>query len=125
MTRWGCDVAGLSDFLGQPLGDFVIYYPRLGVVLRSVTAAILLQKLVFWQFIPLPGDPRLAERKMLSKEEAASRWVWKTLPALAKELGFGVDELKGARQRLEEARLIRTEYKRLEHQLYFQVSARV
>jgi hypothetical protein len=86
--------------------------------LGSVTAAILLQHLIELQHLSREaGGPRL------SRMEAASREVWKTLDELVGELGFGVDELLSTRKRLEtcEVPLLRSRYARLEHRLYFLV----
>lgn len=96
-------------------GQYVVYFPALARRLGSASAAILLSRLIFLQTKPFEGE------EAPSRRDFAGRWVSLPLAQAAWETGLGADELKAARRRLEEAGLMRTEYRRLQHEMQWQV----
>lgn len=96
-------------------GSYVVYFPALARRLGSASAAILLARLIFLQTKPFD------EEEAPPRSVFAVRWVSLSLAQAAWETGLGADELKAARRRLEQAGLMRTEYRRLQHEMQWQV----
>lgn len=96
-------------------GQYVVYFPALARRLGSASAAILLARLIFLQTKPFEGE------EAPSRRDFAGRWVSLPLAQAAWEAGLGDDELKAARRRLEAAGLIQTDYRRLQHEMRWQV----
>lgn len=96
-------------------GQYVVYFPALARRLGSASAAILLSRLIFLQTKPFEGE------EAPSRRDFAGRWVSLPLAQAAWEAGLGDDELKAARRRLEAAGLIQTDYRRLQHEMRWQV----
>jgi hypothetical protein len=105
----------LSFYLSAGFGgSYVVYFPALARRLGSAAAAILLGRLLFLQ-------TQSAGEQPLLRAEAAERYVILSLELAAFETGLGLDELKSARRRLEKDGLIQVEYRRLTHELRWQV----
>lgn len=94
----------LSEFLTD-IGRPVSYYPGLRKITGSTTATILICQLVYWT----------------GKEQSGDGWIYKSAEELENETGLSYDEQKTARAKLVERGIVKEDYKRLEHKMYFQV----
>lgn len=108
----------LTDYLGGIAADYVMYYPAIARRLKSVTAAILLLRLVYWQTRPIRDGEKLRAQ---TRAEMEQKEIYKTEAELAAEIGFGRAELRSARKILVKHGLLLERYARLKHQLYFRV----
>lgn len=108
----------LTDYLGGIAPDYVMYYPAIARRLKSVTATILLLRLVYWQTRPVRDGEKLRKQ---TRADMDKKEVYKTEAELAAEIGFGRSELRSARAVLRKCMLLHERYARLEHQLYFRV----
>lgn len=106
-----------SDFFTK-FGDFVVYYPSLGRLVGSVNAAILLQRLLYWQSSPKEVDDSLVYP---TRDQVEIRETQKTEADLQQALGFGRAELRAARSKLRNLGLLHERYDRINHALYFRV----
>jgi len=91
-----------SDFLTD-IGRPVAYYPALARALGSVNAAILLCQIIYW--VGKEADPDLG--------------VYKTKAELTDETGLSEREQETAAAKLLELGLLTTNYKRLQHRMYY------
>lgn len=95
----------LSDFL-QDIGRPVVYYPSLARLLGGVKEAIFLSRIIYWT----------------GKGASEDGWIYKTSSEIESELGLTYREQMGARKKLRQLGVLREEYRRLEHVIYFSVN---
>jgi DNA-binding transcriptional regulator GbsR (MarR family) len=94
----------LSDFL-QGTGRPVAYYPGLRKITGSTNATIFLCQFIYWT----------------GKESAGDGWIYKEATEIETETGLSYNEQKTARRNLKEAGILKEQYKRLDHRMYFKV----
>jgi hypothetical protein len=90
----------MTDVL-QPPGRTISYFPELTKITGSIKAAILCQQITYY-------TPR---------EDGAETWIQKSQAEWLDETGFTIKEFRGAVEELEERKLIRKRYDRVNHVL--------
>jgi hypothetical protein len=95
---------GFTDFF-ETLGRPITYYPALARLLGSMKAAVFLQQLMYWT--PLAKDQ--------------DGWVYKTAGEWKEETALSYEEQKAVRKILRNRGVMKEQYARLEHRLYFRV----
>jgi len=86
------------------LGRVVAYYPNLKKITGSTTATILLCQFLYWT------------------TKSRTGWIYKTTGEIEEETGLTLSEQKTAKEKLINAGLIFSEYKRLDHTTRYMVN---
>lgn len=87
------------------LGSPIAYHAGLAKLLGGVKATVLFGQLFYWS----------------QRTDRESGEFWKSQQELSDETGLTTEELRAARKELEQRRVVRSRYARIEHRLYFSI----
>lgn len=94
----------LSDFLTD-LGRPVAYYPELARALDDVKEAIFICQMAYWK----------------GKEQDPDGWIYKESEEIERETALSYKEQVNVRAGLRSKNLLKDDYRRTEHKLYFKI----